>query len=165
MTALYVLVGEYRAAADRLAEMDLDAQTVADTLESISGDLEQKAVAVAMVARNFDASAIAIKVAEEQMAARRKALENRAAGLRAYLLNCMQATGIKRIECPHFALTVRDNPPAVDVFDVAQVPAEFMRQPEPPPLAADKAAIKDAIKAGREVPGARMTQGQRIDIK
>jgi hypothetical protein len=153
MTALYVLVGEYRAAADRLAEMDLDAQTVADTLESISGDLEQKAVAVAMVARNFDASAAAIKDAEAQMAARRKAIENRAAGLRSYLLNCMQATGIKRIECPHFALTLRDNPAAVDVFDAAQVPAEFMRQPE------------DAIKAGREVPGARLTQGQRIDIK
>jgi hypothetical protein len=165
MTALYVLVGEYRAAADRLAEMDLDAQTVADTLESISGDLEQKAVAVAMVARNFDASAAAIKDAEAQMAARRKAIENRAAGLRSYLLNCMQATGIKRIECPHFALTLRDNPAAVDVFDAAQVPAEFMRQPEPPPPCADKAAIKDAIKAGREVPGARLTQGQRIDIK
>jgi hypothetical protein len=165
VTALYVLVGEYRAAADRLAEMDLDAQTVADTLESISGDLEQKAVAVAMVARNFDASAAAIKDAEAQMAARRKAIEHRAAGLRAYLLNCMQSTGIKRIECPHFALTVRDNPPAVDVFDVAQVPAEFMRQPEPPPPAADKAAIKDAIKAGRDVPGARLTQGQRLEIR
>jgi hypothetical protein len=165
MTALYVLVGEYRAAADRLAEMDLDAQTVADTLESISGDLEQKAVAVAMVARNFDASAAAIKDAEAQMAARRKAIENRAAGLRAYLLNCMQATGIKRIECPHFALALRDNPPAVEVFDAAQIPAEFMRQPEPPPPTADKAAIKEALKAGREVPGARLTQGQRIDIK
>jgi hypothetical protein len=165
VTQLYVLVGEYRAAADRLAEMDLDAQTVADTLESISGDLEQKAVAVAMVARNFDASAAAIKDAEAQMAARRKAIENRAAGLRAYLLNCMQATGIKKIECPHFALTVRDNPPSVDVFDGAQLPAEFLRQPEPPPPAADKAAIKDAIKAGREVPGARLTQGQRLEIR
>ncbi len=162
---LYVLTQEYRATADRLAEMDLDPQTLADTLESISGDLEQKAVAVAMVSRNMDASAAAIKEAEAAMAARRKAIESRAASLRAYLLNCMQATGIKKIECPHFALAIRDNPPSVDVFDAAQVPAEYMRQPEPPPPAADKAAIKEAIKAGKEVPGARLTQGQRLEIK
>lgn len=165
MTALYVLAGEYRAAAEKLAELDLDPQTVADTLEGLSGDLEQKAVAVAMVARNFDATAVAIKEAEAAMAARRKAIENRSAGLRNYLLACMQSTGIKKIDCPHFTLSVRDNPPAVDVFDAAQIPAEYMRQPEPPPPAPDKAAIKEAIKAGRDVPGARLTQGQRLDVK
>lgn len=165
MTALYVLAAEYRAAADKLSEMDIDAQTIADTLESISGDLETKAIGVAMVARNFDASAAAIKEAEAAMAARRKALETRAASLRAYLLSSMKFTGISKIECPHFALTVRDNPPAVDVFEPALLPAEFMRAPEPPPPAPDKAAIKDALKRGDDVPGARLTQGQRLEIR
>jgi hypothetical protein len=165
MTALYVLAVEYRAAAERLADMDIDEQTMLDTLESISGDLETKAANVAMFARNLESTAAAIKDAEAGMAARRKAIERRAEGMRRYLLACMQSTGIKKMECPHFALTVRDNPPAVDVFDATQVPAEFMRQPEPPPPAVDKNAIKDAIKAGRDVPGARLTQGQRLEIK
>lgn len=164
MTALYVLAAEHRALAERLADMELDAQTLADTLEGESGAFEQKAVAVAMMSRNIDATALAIKEAETQMAARRKALENRASSLRAYLLNCMQATSIKRIECPHFVLAVRDNPAAVDVFDAAQVPAEYMRQAAPPPPAPDKTAIKVAIKAGVEVPGARLAQGQRLEI-
>jgi hypothetical protein len=38
-----------------------------------------------------------------------------------------------------------------------------MRQPEPP--SPDKTAIKDALKMGLEVPGARLTQGQRLEIK
>lgn len=165
MTALYVLAAEYRNAAEKLADLEVDEQTMLDTLESISGDLEVKATNVAMFARNLESTAASIKEAEAAMSARRKAIERRAESLRRYLLTAMQTTGIKKIESPHFCLSVRDNPPSVDVFDAAQVPAEFMRQPEPPPPAPDKTAIKEAIKAGKEVPGARLTQGQRLDIK
>lgn len=165
LPALYELAREYRDAAERLADLDLDEQTVADTLEGLAGDLEVKATNVAMFARNLEATAAQIKDAEAQMAARRKAVENRATNLRRYLLVSMQQAGIQKIECPYFRLAVRDNPPAVDVFDAAQVPAEFMRQPETPPPAPDKTAIKDELKAGRDVPGCRLTVGQRLDIK
>lgn len=165
MTALYELAREYRGAAMALSELDLDPQTIADTLESISGDLETKAVNVAKFARNLEVSAEQIKAAEKVMADRRKSLEKRAESLRAYLLHCMQATEIQRIECPYFALTIKKNPPAVVIEDEAQIPAEFMRQPDPPPLAADKKAIGEALKAGREVPGARLSAGVRLDIK
>lgn len=165
LPALYELAREYRDAAERLADLDLDEQTVADTLEGLAGDLEVKATNVAMFARNLEATAAQIKDAEAQMAARRKAVENRATNLRRYLLVSMQQAGIQKIECPYFRLAVRDNPPAVDVFDAAQVPAEFMRQPETPPPVPDKTAIKDELKAGRDVPGCRLTVGQRLDIK
>jgi hypothetical protein len=165
MTALYVLAAEYRDAAERLADLDLDEQTIADTLESLSGDLEVKAANVAMFARNLEATAAAIKEAEAGMASRRKAIEARASGLRRYLLAAMQSTGITKIETPHLALSVRNNPEAVEVFDAAQVPAEFMRQPEPPPPSPDKAAIKEAIKAGRNVAGAKLTRSVRLDVK
>jgi len=162
---LYELAAEYRQAALTLADLDLDEQTVADTLEGLSGDLEVKATNVAMFARNLEATAAQIKEAEAAMATRRKAIEHRADGLRRYLLVCMQQTGVTKIDSVHFRIAVRDNPPAVDVFDSEQLPAEFMRQPEPPPPAPDKTAIKEALKAGRDVPGARLTQGQRLEVK
>ena len=40
MTALYELAAEYRADAEKLADMDLDEQTLADTLEGLGGELE-----------------------------------------------------------------------------------------------------------------------------
>lgn len=165
MTALYVLAYEYRLAADYLAESDLDEQTLSDTLDSLSGEMETKAVNVAMFARNLEATAAAIKEAESAMSTRRKAIENRAASLRAYIQKAMEATGIKKIEGVHFALTLRANPPSVDVFDAAQVPATYMRQKPPPPPEPDKAAIKAALQAGQDVPGAKMTQGQRLEVK
>lgn len=165
MTALYLLADEYRAACEKLADLDLDPQTIADTLEGMSGDLEVKAQNVAMFARNLEATAAAIKEAEAAMSARRKAIENRAAGMRSYLLSSMQHAGIEKIECPLFKLAVRENPPAVDIYEPGTIPAEFMVTPPPPPASPDKKAIAEAIKAGREVPGARLTRGVRLDIK
>lgn len=161
---LYDVAAEYRQACEVLADLDLDPQTVADTLESLGGDLEVKAANVVGFTRNLEALAVAIKAEEERLSARRKAVEKRAASLAAYTLSCMQHAGVQKIEGPRFKISVRDNPPAVDVFDAAQVPAEFMRQPEPPPPSPDKTAIKAAIKAGKEVPGARLTQSQRLAV-
>ena len=165
MTALYELAAEYRADAEKLADMDLDEQTLADTLEGLGGELEVKAQNVVMFTRNLEATAAAIKDAEAQMAARRKALENRAAGLRRYVLENMQFAGIQKIECPFFKLSIRDNPAAVDIYEPGLIPAQYMKQPEPPPPAPDKTAIKAAITAGTEVPGAKLTKGTRLDIK
>lgn len=165
MTALYEIAAEYRDAATKLAELDLDAQTIADTLEGLSGDLETKAQNVAFFVRNLEATAAAIKQAEADMAARRKAMENRADCLNRYIFESMTVAGIEKIECPHFRLAIKNNPAAVDVFEPGLVPASFMRTPEPPPPAPDKTAIKEALKAGQDVPGARLTSGQRLEIK
>ena len=165
MSALYELAAEYRADAEKLADMDLDEQTLADTLEGLGGELEVKAQNVIMFTRNLEATAAAIKEAEAQMAARRKALENRAAGLRRYVLENMQFAGIQKIECPFFKLSIRDNPAAVDIYEPGLIPAQYMKQPEPPPPAPDKTAIKAAITAGTEVPGAKLTKGTRLEIK
>ncbi len=165
MNPLFVLAQEYRAAADQMADLDLDEQTVLDTLEGMSGDLEVKATNVAMFVRNLESTAVAIKEAEGQMAARRKALERRAERLQTYLRDGMLLAGIQKIESPYFVLSIKNNPPSVAIDEPGLIPAEFMKQPEPPPLSPDKKAIADAIKAGREVPGARLLRGVRLDIK
>ncbi|KQP36104.1 siphovirus Gp157 family protein [Pseudorhodoferax sp. Leaf274] len=165
MTALYDIAAEYREAAEKLAELDLDEQTIADTLEGLGGDLQVKAQNVVFFARNLEAMAEAIKKAEGEMAKRRKAMENRSAGLLRYVLDSMQAAGVTKIECPHFRLSVRDNPGAVDVFEPELLPAQFMVRPELPPPAPDKKAISAALKAGDDVPGARLTAGKRLEVR
>ena len=165
MTALYEIALGYRDAADTLADLSLPDDVVADTLEAIGGELEVKAANVAFVARNLESLAESIKDAEEQMAARRKALENRAQRLRGYMLTCMQTAGVQKIECPHFRIAQRENPPAVVIDEPGLIPASYMRQPEPPPPAPDKAAIKAALQRGEDVPGAHLQRGVRLEIK
>lgn len=163
MTALYVIANDYRAAAEKLADMDLDAQTIADTLEGLSGELETKAQGVAYMVRNLEVTAAAIKEFEVAQAARRKAIENRADSLRTYLARCMEATGIKKIEGPGVKLSFRKSS-AVVIDGADLIPAEYMRTPEPPPAAPDKAAIKAALAAGQQVPGAHIEQRKSLVI-
>lgn len=163
--ALYQLADVYLADLQRLAELDLDEQTVTDTLEGLSGELEVKATNVAMFARNLEASAEAIKNAETVMANRRKAIERRAERIRQYLKENMERVGILKIEGPHFALAIKKNPPAVHVEAQELVPPEFFNTPPPPPPALDKKRVGEALKAGKDVPGCRLEQGTRLDIK
>lgn len=163
--ALYQLADLYLVDLQKLADLDLDEQTVADTLEGLAGELEVKATNVAAFTRNLEASAEAIKGAEAQMAARRKAIERRAESLRAYLKTNMERVGILKIESPQFCLSIKKNPPAVHVEAPELVPAEFMKVQPPPPPALDKKALAEALKAGRDVPGCRLEQGTRLEIK
>lgn len=170
MTALtlFEIAREYRHITDVLMDSGADEQTLKDTLEGEAWPLELKAQNYGFVIRNLQATAASIKEAEEQMKARRQAIEKRSAALVERLKTGLEIAGVSKLETPHFALTIKKNPPSVDIWDERQIPAEFMRTPEPPPPPApvpDKAAIKEAIKAGREVPGAMLAQGTRLEIR
>lgn len=165
LPALYELAADYRRALETLADLDLPEEVVQDTLEALKGEVEVKATNVAAFVRNLEALAEQIRQAEAQMAARRKAIESRAERVRQYLLANMQACGITKIECPWFVVAIRKNPPAVEIIDEAQLPERFLVSPPPPPPKPDKRAILEALKAGEEVPGARLTQGVRVEIR
>jgi hypothetical protein len=164
-TSLYVIAGEYAAIMNKLIDSEMPEDVINDTLESISGDMETKSTNVAMFVRNLESSAEQIKLAEKAMADRRKAIENKADSIRQYLKANMQRCGISKIECPHFALTIKKNPPSVIIDDATAIPAEFMVTPAPPPAAPDKKAIGERLKNGDEVPGCRLEQGERLEIK
>jgi Siphovirus Gp157 len=165
MTSLYLLTQEFKAAESKLYDLDLDEQTIIDTLDAMSGELEVKATNTVMVARDMRMTAAAIKEAEAGMAARRKAIEARADALERRVLDSMILTGISKIECPYFNLSVRDNPFAVDIFDSAMLPNAYWTDPKPPEPAPDKTLIKKAINDGFDVPGARLVQTRRLDVK
>ncbi len=163
--SLYRLADEYRADLERLADLDLPPEVVADTLASLGGELEHKAVAVAQFSRNLQVTAEAIRQAELEMAERRRVLEARAARLRDYLRDCMELAGVESIESPHFRLSIKTNPPAVVVDDERQVPPQFMRYPEPPEPRPDRAAIKAALLSGEDVPGCRLERTKRLGVE
>lgn len=165
MTHLFDIAAEYREAREKLADLDLPDEVVRDTLEGMSGDIEVKATNIVAMTAEWDALAAAMKDAEAKIAARRKALENRAARVRRHLLDGLLYAGIQKIETPVFRIAVRDNPTAVDVFQPELVPPEFMRVPEPLPPAPDKTAIRAALAAGRDVPGVRLVQSKRLEVR
>jgi hypothetical protein len=163
---LYTIADSYLQDVAKLQDLDLDEQTIADTLEGLTGTFEEKATNVALFTRNLEALADQIKQAEQAMAARRKALESRADRIRQYLLDNMQRTGITKIESPWFNIALAKNPPSVVVDDEVTLKfahPEFVKTVTTESI--DKAAVKDAIKAGQIVEGAHLVQAERVSIK
>lgn len=165
LPSLYQLADEYSALMHKLDSLDLDAQTIQDTIEAsgLTDAIELKAQGIEMVARAAVAYCPTIDAEIERLKALKAQREAVAHGLRQYLLRNMESAGIEKIACPYFTISIAKNPPSVDIFDPLSLPAKYMVVPEPKP-APDKKAIAAAIKAGEEVPGARITQGTRLKV-
>jgi hypothetical protein len=163
--SLYQIAGEYREAADKLAELDLDPMTFADTLESLGGDLEEKSKNTAFVVRNLEAAADQIDAAIEEMGRRAATIRKNAERVREYLMSNMIFAGVKKLETPYFVITVRDNPTKVVVTDEQTIPPQFFVVPPPPPAKLDKKALAVTLKAGVKIEGAHLERGQSLQIK
>lgn len=161
---LYEAVAEYRANLDALAELDLDAQTLADTIEGMSGDVEKKLRAVIAYTLELDIEAAGAHAAAKRMKERGDSLAARAESLQKYALNAMQATGIPRVATDEFEAKVAKTPARVVIADDADVPLQFLRT-IPASYEPDKAALAAALKAGAVLDGVRLVPGYRLAIK
>lgn len=165
--ALYVLTEQFRE-LERLADDELPAEVVADTLEGLKGEIEIKSTNVAKFAANLGMLAEAIEGAAKLMKERAARINRKVDALHNYILVNMQACGISKIESPEFTLSVQKNPPAVIIDNEEAISEAFMVTPPPPPPPVprpDKKAIADAIKAGTIVEGAHLEQGFRLKVR
>ena len=161
---LYELAAEYRDAHERMEAAGFDDQTIADTLDGIAGDMEEKAIAVAKFARNLEAEAAAIDKAIMAMHYRAQALDDRANSLRKYLMDAMVAAGVRKVSCPYFVVSVKSNPESVVIDDESSIPSRFMVQPPAPQQRPDKRAIAEALKVEPQ-PWAHLEKSTRLDIR
>lgn len=177
--SLFALTGDYLDAQRKLAEIDLDPQTIADTLESLEGDIAVKALRVIAIAQQFDAFAEAIESRLMAMAKRAGASKARAAYLRNYVRDSLIAAGFQakdKISSPEIVLALQNNPAKVEIEHIEDVPGFYFRTwvaptaPDPrDPSLLDKKAIKDYLEDKIEngelaahVPGAKLVQDVRL---
>lgn len=165
MTSLYNLSAEVAALKEKLEASDLDEQTIADTLEAESFDFEEKCRATAYVIKEFQAKEEALTCAIDEMVYRKKGMKNRITGLQAYLLDCMQLAGVRKVEGVEFDISIRKNPHAVKIIDSGLVPKAYWKIPEPAPAILDKKALLKDMKDGKSIPGCQLEQTERVVIK
>ena len=160
---LYECVAEYRQQLDALAELDLDATTYSDTLESIQGPVQDKLRAVIAYSLDLEIEATGAAAASKRMKERADSLDNRVKWLREYALRAMEATGLSEISTDEWAAKVAKKPPSVVIAEGAELPAEYIRttvKTEP-----DKAALKAALTAGAVVLGVSLVAGHRLALR
>lgn len=159
MSALYELTGEFRE-LKQLADTDDEGMAVAvrDTMEAIEAEFNDKALAVSRVILNLDGDVNGIDEEIKRLVARKRVIENRQANIKEYLRENMEASGITKISCPLFTITLAKGRETVIVDDERKVPDDLVRVKTT--IEPDKKAIRDAIKAGQEVPGCHIETGK-----
>lgn len=155
---LYEIAEKHNNALLAMADIEgLDESVINDTMEALEGEFNDKALSVAGFFQNIEAEIKAMRDAEKRIAERRKAKEASVNRLKDYLQREMIRTGITKIECPQFVISLRNNPESVQIVDETLIPDEFKRIS----YEIDKVAIK---KAGY-CPGAEIVKKQTLVIK
>lgn len=167
MSSLFELTVKQLELKANLMAMNFDDETVADTLEGSSLEIQEKIQGYGFVIKDRRSFALAITAEIDRMTARLDAELKRIANIEDRLLAGMVACKIKNIDCPAFSVSVQSNPPSVEIYNEKLIPFEFMRTPNPKPVVdvPDKALILHRLKAGKDVDGCKMVQRQRIVIK
>lgn len=155
---LYSIADQYR----ELSDGDLDAETIADTLEGIDGMFEEKAQNVAHMVANLEAEAAAAAEAAKKMSARSRATKNKADRLREYLKTQMERVGKSVIKSDQVVVKIKNNPPKLVVDNQELIPEEFTEKEVVTKL------LTKSIKAhleSQDEEWAHLEQGTRLDIK
>lgn len=154
MTSLYQLTNEYR----ELENMDLDAETLADTLESIEGEFDAKADAICHVLANMSWQADILSGEVSRLSKRGEALVKRQEKLREYLRESMEKLGKKKIESAKFTILCVAGRDKVNVLDEGKVPSMYFSYPEVE-RKLDKVWLLKSMKLG-EVSGAELIKSK-----
>lgn len=155
---LYELTTEFAEFQRLIDSEEFDEKTIADTLESIQGEIMDKGRNVAAFFQNLDAESEALKAAESRIAARRKSIESRADWLREYLRTNMERCGISKIECPEFVVTLGKPRDVCEIVNESELPDLYVKTKTV--TTPDKALILKAMKDGYDVPGAKIGKGK-----
>jgi uncharacterized protein Yka (UPF0111/DUF47 family) len=162
MTTLYDINKKYLEALEFLTdpENEMDAQTIADTMEGMEGELTDKILNTARYVLHIEHQADGISDAIKRMSARAKALENHADRMRDYIRDNMQDAGLKKIPSHDVIVSLAKLPASVQIDDESLIPINFWMVKEVRSL--NKTAIKDAGGCA----GARVeSKGNRVSIK
>ena len=162
---LYQITQEYASSVAKLKNTELSEEVIADTMDGMAGDLEDKAINYCFAIRELEAESKAQDEIAKAHLARSESTLKRAEHLKKTLFASLKIAGKEKIDRPEFVITFRKNPPSVIVDDLSLIPKDYFKEPILPPPSLDKALVKKAIQDGFEINGVHLEQGESLSIK
>lgn len=154
MTALYQIANDFA----KLTDSGMEPEMIADTLDSIEWELEEKVEQILAVCKNELAYSEALKDESKKLAERAKAAENRVSSMKDYVAKSLETACKKSIKAGIHQVTVKAPSKSVEITDAHSIPPEFVEYVTT--IKPDKLAIKHQIEAGISIPGAQIKSGK-----
>jgi hypothetical protein len=168
MATLYELTSELASLLDAIEAGDIPEEAIADTLEGMQGEINEKIDRVCDAIKSLDTLAADISAEEKRLEARRKRKEAAADRMRAYLHAELDKLGIAKHESARHVVSFRRSSKVIvsdadklrawcadnNRLDLIRVKTAY----EP-----DKVALAKALEKG-EIPYCEIQENKRIQI-
>lgn len=156
---LYELTGSYIQLQNILE--DMEDEDIAAALDEVNDSFENKAINTVKMIKAFEADAKAVKEEKQRLGKRQKTLENKAKSLKNYIFDNMKATQKEKIHSDLFNISIRKNPPSLDIHSEEAIPTEFYIEQKPK---LDKQKLKEYVKE-YGLDGVELKQGESLSIR
>lgn len=154
MSKLYEIANEYA----ELVNSDMDAEMIADTLDGIKGEFEDKAENLLAIIKNELALSEMLKAEAKNLTERARACANRAEGIKSYMAESLQTMELKKLNAGVHTISLRKGVQSVQIDDLEKLPPEFVEYVTD--IKPDKNLIKERLKLGDSIDGATLVTGK-----
>lgn len=162
---LYELTEQWEDVFNMMEDGETDEQVIFDTLESIEGEIEDKADNYAKMIRNLQASVDVLKAEEERLYYRRKSTENHIQRLKDNLQANLEFIGKTKFKTDLFSFSVAKNggkQPLSITNNLDEIPGKYLI-PQPPKVNND--AVRELLQ-DKEVEWAHLEPyGRHLNIR
>jgi hypothetical protein len=159
----------YEINQDILDCVDAETGEILDSekLDALQMERDQKLEGVSLWVKDLTAEASAVKEEADKLTARKRALDNKIAALKSWLLIALDGGKLKTPRCNVYQthsqrVAVADEEKLIEFLKTLEEPERFLRFREPE-LRKDE--IKKALKEDYYIPGASLEETESVVIK
>lgn len=162
MSNLYELTNNYETVLNMLYDEDADEQMILNTLESIEGEIEDKADNYAKIIKELEAKRDARKNEAKRLNDSAITFDNRIKSLKQNLFNTMKETGKTKFATNLFAFNIVKNGGKQAIEIDGEVPEQYTKTI----IENDTDKIRQALENGENLPFAHLkARGESLRIK
>lgn len=162
MSNLYELTNNYETVLNMLYDEDTDEQMILDTLESIEGEIEDKADGYAKIIKELEAKRDARKTESKRLNDSASVFDNRIKNLKQNLFNTMKQIGKTKLATDLFNFNIVKNGGKQALTIDGEVPKEYTKTI----IENDTDKIRQALEEGKNLPFAHLEpRGESLRIK
>ena len=162
MSNIYQLANNYETVLNMLYNEEIDEQMIFDTLESIDGEIEDKADNYAKIIKELESKQKARKEEAKRLTDSAKVFENRVKALKNNLFNAMKETGKTKFATNLFSFNIAKNGGKQALTIDGDVPEEYTKTI----IENDTDKIRKALENGENLSFAHLEpRGESLRIK
>lgn len=141
-------------------EASEEVQNAVDYISGLSSDMVDKLDAMAYVLESYRALRVMTAERKERLSQRIKSLDNSIQSLNDFILQNVRELG--NVDTKGYEFKIKQNPPKVLVEDSEIIPIEYCTFKES--TVPDKKTILKELKRGKQIPGCKLVQGDRVEF-